>query len=268
MPSVRANMTEATILSEIDRFGAAVKEKAQRLADQAKAEVSSEKRAELKLQSQRLVQLDGDIQKSRTFTDKTIKELPNPDFDRQLQAFRSTFDAQARFKINGLLRGGNLDFVALKMGDDKRSDLFYDKAYSTLNLKVNGQRFTATNLDARVARLVEQSFSDVKGKMDDRYMRAKRYLVSGDGQKTVRNAALNTMMFKSATPEGLYGLIGETPPESATVSNSSGKPARFQDSRSRDSGRSNGNGAERGSQSPPPPPGATLPARRTRWYPS
>ncbi len=57
------------------------------------------------------------------------------------------------------------------------------------------QRYRLQNLDARVSRLIEESFSKApkaskaskdRGKPDERYMRAKRYLVSGDGQKTVK----------------------------------------------------------------------------------
>ncbi len=41
-------------------------------------------------------------------------------------------------KINSLLRGGDLDFVELKLDADKRSDIFYDKVDATLNLNVGG----------------------------------------------------------------------------------------------------------------------------------
>ena len=265
LPSMKGNLSETSVLAEIDRFSADVKEKAQRLADQAKGESSPERRAELKAQSQRLFGLDSDIQKSRTFTDKTIKEQPNQDFDRQLKAAHNSFDSQARMKINSLLRGGNLDFVELKLGADKRSDIFYDKAYSTLNLNVGGQRYRLPNLDARVARLIEQSFSQVNGKSDDRYMRAKRYLVSGDGQKTVRNAALNNMMFSSATPTGLYGLLGEKPPESVQSSTPTAKPSRFQDAKVADSSSRTNNGSEFRSEAGRPI--LTLPARAARGYP-
>ncbi len=85
LPSTKGNLSETSVLAEIDKFSADVKEKAQRLAEEARAESSPERRAELKVQSQRLFGLDSDVQKSRSFLDKTIKEQPNQDFERQLK---------------------------------------------------------------------------------------------------------------------------------------------------------------------------------------